>query len=85
VCRKREAPSKLCRLKLVNGELFINVGGAVKGRGAYVHPSLECVKKLVDVKRWERAFRLCSGTLTPACASSYCQRVENFLTRDSNR
>ncbi|HZG93246.1 MAG TPA: YlxR family protein [Mycobacteriales bacterium] len=65
-CRKRAAKSDLLRVVAVGGEVVIDRRGRLPGRGAHLHPTLECVE-LADRRRaLPRALRTegpldCSG------------------------
>ena len=37
---------------------MVDDGQRLPGRGAYVHPAIECLTKMGQAHRWERALRL---------------------------
>ena len=45
------------------------------GRGAYVHVEVECLSKMSQVGRWERAFRKVSGSLDAAALRQVVGRL----------
>ena len=56
-CREMKAKRELIRVvKKPEGDIIIDFKGKVSGRGAYVCPNEECLKKAVKSKALERAF-----------------------------
>ena len=47
------------------------------GRGAYVHPTIECLSRMGQVQRWERAFRMKGASLE---ASQVSRVVMDLMT-----
>lgn len=45
-------------LKTVEGEITLDATGRKNGRGAYVCPSVECMKKAIKGKGLERSFKM---------------------------
>jgi predicted RNA-binding protein YlxR (DUF448 family) len=45
------------------GEILLDEQQVMPGRGAYIHPELDCVTKINQVGRWERALKLTSGSI----------------------
>ncbi len=57
VCRSKGAKSSLARLVLSGNALVWDTEHALPGRGAYVHMKPECLSKMTQPARWERALR----------------------------
>lgn len=45
-------------LKTSENEIFLDATGRKNGRGAYVCPSMECLKKAIKNKGLERSFKM---------------------------
>ena len=43
---------------MVDGDLVVDESQRLPGRGGYVHPTPECLSRMGEVKRWERALRV---------------------------
>jgi predicted RNA-binding protein YlxR (DUF448 family) len=63
VCRKREPQESLFRISFSDKGLCLADKRGVGGRGVYVHQSVSCTSKPMDVGRISRALRLSSGVL----------------------
>ena len=64
MCRSKGEKRKLARLVCLSDSTLVwDEGWSAPGRGAYVHLNLECLSKMSQLGRWERALRLVSGTL----------------------
>ncbi len=64
VCRSKGGKGELIRLVHSHGRLVLDSNQRAKGRGAYIHPTEECLTKMGQTARWERSLRLSSGTLS---------------------
>lgn len=56
-CRQRAARSSLLRLVARNGEVVADHSATLPGRGAWVHPSIDCVNTALTRKAFGRALR----------------------------
>jgi predicted RNA-binding protein YlxR (DUF448 family) len=56
-CRVRVAKAELLRLVVVDGCLTPDPAGRLPGRGAHLHPDLECLDLAVRRRAFSRAFR----------------------------
>lgn len=66
-CRLRAEKKDLLRFVLQEGQIVWDREHTLPGRGAYVHPRLECWLSMASTKLWERAFRLKKGELSGSC------------------
>ncbi|MFC5754797.1 YlxR family protein [Actinomadura rugatobispora] len=57
-CRVRTAKSDLLRLVAVEGVIVPDLGKAMPGRGAHLHPDLGCLELAERRRAFPRAFRL---------------------------
>ena len=58
-CREMKEKRELLRIVRNNeGEIFVDPTGKKNGRGAYICPDAECLKKARKAKRLERAFEM---------------------------
>jgi predicted RNA-binding protein YlxR (DUF448 family) len=57
-CRKRGDKSSLLRVVARNGEVVVDQSATLSGRGAWVHPTLECVAVTIARKAFSRALRV---------------------------
>lgn len=56
-CREMRPKKELVRVvKSPEGEISLDFRGKAPGRGAYLCPSCECLKRAIKVKAFERAF-----------------------------
>lgn len=56
-CREMKPKKELIRVvKSPEGEISLDFKGKANGRGAYVCPNADCLKKAVKAKALERAF-----------------------------
>ena len=56
-CRERKAKRELIRVvRSPEGEVSLDFGGKKNGRGAYICPNPECLKKARKSRALERAF-----------------------------
>jgi predicted RNA-binding protein YlxR (DUF448 family) len=56
-CHESKPKKELIRIvKSADGEISVDLTGKKAGRGAYICPSVSCLKKAVKAKALERAF-----------------------------
>lgn len=56
-CREMKAKRELIRaVKSPSGEISLDFKGKAPGRGAYICPNTECLKKAIKAKALEKAF-----------------------------
>jgi predicted RNA-binding protein YlxR (DUF448 family) len=60
-CRVRANRSELLRVVAVNGEVVPDQSATLPGRGAWVHPTRECVDNAVRRKAFGRALRVATA------------------------
>jgi len=85
-CRTRDHQGDLLRVALVTGRVVPDPEREHSGRGAYVHPSRECVTAAIARKAFGRAFRT-GGPLDPRDLVAFCSandRTESWERRDDN-
>ncbi|UDF13670.1 YlxR family protein [Antiquaquibacter oligotrophicus] len=56
-CRNRDDRSALLRLVVRDGRVIPDPSASLDGRGAWVHPTLDCVEAAEKRRAWTRAFR----------------------------
>ncbi|MCU1558079.1 MAG: hypothetical protein JWN09_2074 [Microbacteriaceae bacterium] len=57
-CRQRADRSSLLRIVVRNGEVVADHSATLPGRGAWVHPTLECIETSIKRKAFGRALRV---------------------------
>ncbi len=58
-CRERKAKRELIRVvRTPEGNVNLDFGGKMNGRGAYVCPQLDCLKKAIRSKALERSLEV---------------------------
>ena len=58
-CRERKAKRDLIRIvRGTDGEVRVDFGGKMNGRGAYICPNVECLKKVQKSKGLERSLEV---------------------------
>ena len=57
-CRKCADKSFLLRVVARNGEVVVDQSATLSGRGAWVHPTLECIEVSIARKAFSRALRV---------------------------
>ena len=58
-CRERKAKRELIRIvRGTDGEVRVDFGGKMNGRGAYLCPNPECLKKAIRSKALERSLEV---------------------------
>lgn len=63
-CRSRADKSTLLRVVAHEGEVVPDSSATLPGRGAWVHPTPECVEKAVARKAFGRALRVTTSLST---------------------
>ncbi len=76
-----KVPASLVRLVIFNGALTVEEDQRLKGRGAYVHCSLECLAKLLQAGRLSRALRVGEGVLHPSDVRKVVEMLMERVTR----
>jgi predicted RNA-binding protein YlxR (DUF448 family) len=72
-CGARVAKSDLIRLVAVGGEIVVDPAARRPGRGAYLHPSQDCLKRAQRRQAIRRALRV-AGSLSDGGLVSYLAR-----------
>ena len=57
-CRQRSEASSLSRVVVRDGKVFVDHSSTLPGRGAWVHPVIDCVDKALNRKTFGRALKL---------------------------
>ena len=58
-CREMKSKKEMIRvIKTAEDEIMLDATGRKNGRGAYLCPSMECLKKAVKGKGLERSFKM---------------------------
>ncbi|MEX1079396.1 MAG: YlxR family protein [Homoserinimonas sp.] len=57
-CRQRATTSTLLRCVAQDGEVVPDASGTLPGRGAWVHPTLECVDSSIRRRAFGRALKV---------------------------
>ena len=63
-CRARADTSVLLRVVAVGGEVVPDPSATLPGRGAWVHPTVQCVESSVKRRAFGRALRVTSALET---------------------
>lgn len=74
-CRRRAARDELLRIVLSAGRLVVDERAVLPGRGAWVHPTVDCLKQAVSRGSFVRALKA-SGSLD---ASPLENRLETLM------
>jgi uncharacterized protein len=56
-CRRVVARGELCRFATVEGRVVPDPEAGIAGRGAWLHPAVECFEQAVRRRAFNRAFR----------------------------
>ena len=60
-CQEMKSKKEMIRvIKTAEDEIMLDATGRKNGRGAYLCPSMECLKKAVKGKGLERSFKMAS-------------------------
>lgn len=58
-CGEMKSKKEMIRvLKTAEGEIFLDATGRKNGRGAYLCPTMECLKKAIKGRGLERSFKM---------------------------
>ena len=58
-CRERKAKRELIRVvRMTDGNVSLDFGGKMNGRGAYICPNPECLKKVQKSKALDRSLEV---------------------------
>ena len=58
-CRERKAKRELIRVvRTPEGSVNLDFGGKMKGRGAYICPQMDCLKKALKSKALDRSLEV---------------------------
>ena len=58
-CRERKAKRELIRIvRGTDGEVRVDFGGKMNGRGAYICPQMDCLKKAIRSKALDRSLEV---------------------------
>jgi len=77
-CKEMKNKKELIRvLKTENDGIIIDVTGKKNGRGAYICPNADCLKKAIDTKGLERSFKM---PVNPAVYEELKKELENIET-----
>lgn len=63
ICRSRTTKATLARVVMCGNAPVWDKDQRLPGRGAYVHVSVECLSKMAQAGKWERALRVKPGAL----------------------
>jgi predicted RNA-binding protein YlxR (DUF448 family) len=74
-CRERAAKSSLLRLVAMGDSIFPDPQARLPGRGAYLHPSPECLELAQRRRAFPRALRVTGPLAVEALASYLSQAV----------
>ncbi|WP_158863222.1 YlxR family protein [Leifsonia sp. AG29] len=72
-CRSRAPRSSLLRVVARDSEIVADPSAALPGRGAWLHPTDECLDKALNRRAFGRALRV-EGTLGTATVRSHIHR-----------
>ncbi|MEY4668239.1 MAG: hypothetical protein RL518_938 [Pseudomonadota bacterium] len=78
ICRSKGDKRTLIRLVAQGSALVFDEHQRLPGRGGYVHATIECLSKMGQAQRWERALRLKGASLE---ASQVSRVVMELMTR----
>jgi len=73
-CRIRAAKSDLLRVVAVDGEIAVDPSARRSGRGAYLHPRLDCLEQARRRRAFPRALGV-TGTLADDGLARYLSRA----------
>ena len=73
-CRERKAKRELIRIvRTTDGNVTVDFGGKLNGRGAYICPSVECLKKVQKSKALDRSLET---SIPEAVYDRLCKELE---------
>ena len=79
-CRDRASRAALIRVVVQNDELVFDERGALPGRGAWLHPSPECLDTALRRKAFARALRVPTSTGFPDATDA--QTIQRYFHRN---
>jgi len=82
-CRARASRTALLRVAIRNGELVFDEQAVLPGRGAWVHPALECVDTALRRRAFARALRVSAAMEFPEAENT--QTLEKRLNGYGNK
>jgi predicted RNA-binding protein YlxR (DUF448 family) len=65
-----------------DGGVILDEQHVMQGRGAYIHPELDCITKINQVGRWERALKVTSGSIRADVLAELAKRLISEVNRD---
>ena len=74
-CRVRTAKSDLLRVVAIDGEIVVDPAARRPGRGAYLHPSRDCLEQARRRRAIPRALRV-TGPLADGGLASYLDAMD---------
>ena len=77
-CRARASRSDLLRVVAVDSSLVIDERKAMPGRGAWVHPSDECVDAAIRRRAFVRALRVSGQLDTQTLTQTFTKRLNGY-------
>ena len=73
-CRERKPKRELIRIvRTTDGNVTVDFGGKLNGRGAYICPDVECLKKVQKSKALERSLET---SIPEAVYDRLCKELE---------
>ncbi|GAB3926697.1 YlxR family protein [Kribbella albertanoniae] len=75
-CRKRSRPTELLRMTVSGGLVLPDPERRAPGRGAHLHPTIECFELAVRRKAFPRAFKV-PGPLEATGLRTYLTQRDN--------
>ena len=82
-CRARASRSALIRVVVNNGELVFDEKAVLPGRGAWLHPTPECLQNALRRKAFARALRV--STALDLSTAENMQTIEKRLNGYGNK
>ena len=79
-CRARASRSDLLRVVAQDGALVIDERAALSGRGAWLHPSLECLDTALRRRAFARALRVPPSIGFPEAEDA--QTIQRYFHRN---
>ncbi|TQL48462.1 hypothetical protein FB562_1556 [Homoserinimonas aerilata] len=80
-CRRRAPASSLVRFVGRDGRVVPDASGAMTGRGAWVHPTVECVESSLRRRAFGRALRE-NGVLDTSGLQQYVLSLNQSVSPD---
>ncbi len=68
-----------------DGALALDESQAMQGRGGYIHPARDCIARMNQPGRWERALRLAPNSLRSDAVAQIVKRMLLELPADGTR